>query len=345
MNNTKYNAPKASTSEPLHELVARIDLPALVASVVGAGTISGGRHQFRCPFHDDHRPSLDVSEHQGRWRWRCWPCNRWGDALDFVRAVDGLDMVDGIRRLRDIDRTPPAPYEPATASTSRASRPTPAATTPPVDTTPRLAADHAARVMHRYCNARGWHDDVATLYGLEVVQHSAQLWVRHPFHTINGTGAGWQDRNMAAAGHPRWLAPRGWALPLWNLPALTTAHTVPVVICEGPADGITASWALTLAAGGLDPAAVAVAVPGTASWRQSYAGLFTDRPVVLAFDPDEPGDALAATVAADLEGIAAGIVPAPRDALPDDLSTMCRHKGANYVAAVLHSSLDALGVV
>src|SRR5437868_13956512 len=31
-----------------------------------------------CPFHDDHRPSLDVDP--GRQRYRCWACNKSGDA-------------------------------------------------------------------------------------------------------------------------------------------------------------------------------------------------------------------------------------------------------------------------
>ncbi len=36
-----------------------------------------------CPFHDDHRPSLDVDPRKQRYK--CWACDKHGDVIKFVQ--------------------------------------------------------------------------------------------------------------------------------------------------------------------------------------------------------------------------------------------------------------------
>jgi DNA primase len=50
-----------------------------------------------CPFHDDHRPSLDVDPE--RQRYRCWACGAAGDVFSFVMAQEGLSFRAAVEKL------------------------------------------------------------------------------------------------------------------------------------------------------------------------------------------------------------------------------------------------------
>ena len=52
-----------------------------------------------CPFHDDRRPSLVI--YPAKRKWRCYPCGRGGNALDFLRTVTGMRFHDALRDLAD----------------------------------------------------------------------------------------------------------------------------------------------------------------------------------------------------------------------------------------------------
>src|SRR6476661_8435412 len=50
-----------------------------------------------CPFHTEKTPSFNVNPEMGRWR--CFGCDKSGDAITFVREVEHLDFVDAVERL------------------------------------------------------------------------------------------------------------------------------------------------------------------------------------------------------------------------------------------------------
>lgn len=52
-----------------------------------------------CPFHDDHEPSLNVTEKNGVWLWYCHACKVGGSIINFVMRKDGLDKPKAIRKL------------------------------------------------------------------------------------------------------------------------------------------------------------------------------------------------------------------------------------------------------
>lgn len=54
----------------------------------------GANYKARCPFHDDHDPSLTVST--GRQEWRCFPCHEGGDVIDFVQRRHGLSYKEAL---------------------------------------------------------------------------------------------------------------------------------------------------------------------------------------------------------------------------------------------------------
>jgi hypothetical protein len=114
-----------------------------------------------------------------------------------------------------------------------------------------------------------------------------------------------------------------------------------VVICEGPADGITASYALSEYL----PGVAVVAVPGTQTWRPEWSPLFKGLHVVTAADPDPSGEMLAENIRTDLAGIAASVTPASRDLLTVDLCDALKAHGPHYVAAALLEPLHLAKVI
>jgi DNA primase len=50
-----------------------------------------------CPFHEDHRPSLDVDPR--RQRYRCWSCGNYGDVIQFVQEHERVDFLEALELL------------------------------------------------------------------------------------------------------------------------------------------------------------------------------------------------------------------------------------------------------
>src|SRR5689334_25028635 len=102
--------------EPLADLKARLDLLAVVAGHVALKRHGQHEHWGRCPFHADSTPSFKVDGRRGRYH--CFGCGAHGDAIDFLAAVERLDLTGAIRRARDlaggtVERREPPPRPPA----------------------------------------------------------------------------------------------------------------------------------------------------------------------------------------------------------------------------------------
>ena len=97
--------------EPLADLKARLDLLGVVAGHVALKRRGQHEHWGRCPFHADRTPSFKVDTRRDRYH--CFGCGAHGDAIDFLAAVEGLDLAGAIRRARELAggtverRTPP----------------------------------------------------------------------------------------------------------------------------------------------------------------------------------------------------------------------------------------------
>ncbi|MFV2038998.1 MAG: DNA primase [Acidimicrobiales bacterium] len=50
-----------------------------------------------CPFHNEKSPSFSVNQQEGYFH--CFGCHKSGDAITFVREIDGLDFVGAVERL------------------------------------------------------------------------------------------------------------------------------------------------------------------------------------------------------------------------------------------------------
>ena len=86
--------------ETIPELKARADLATIAARYTELKPKSPGDLWGRCPFHAERSASFHVLV--DRQRFKCFGCNAGGDVIDFLQAVEGLDRVAAIRRLREI---------------------------------------------------------------------------------------------------------------------------------------------------------------------------------------------------------------------------------------------------
>jgi hypothetical protein len=354
VNSTTVDPRTCSHFEPLADLVARVDLNELVARDAGHGRQNGHRMTYRCPNHGHHAhgdrtPSFTVTtDAAGVARWRCWgACQTGGDALDYVQWWHHVDRPDAIRWLREYTGTTSAAFRefryPQKSITPPRAPTVPTVRTPPEPTGTRVTDAAALELMERYAAWRGWPLAETVTHGLHVVEDDAgRRWIRHPFDVPHVAGPlmfGWQDR---AEGKrlPKWKAPPSWPLPLWGTCSLVKPSLPAVVIAEGPADGITATYALRSYA----PIAV-VAVPGVSTWRADWSPLFTGLHVVTALDPDTAGHTLTKRIAHDLEAVAATVTAAASDLLTHDLCDTLKRWGPHYVAAALLEPFAALEVI
>ena len=143
----------------------------------GARALARGT-KIRCPFHDDHEPSLGIDP--ARKIFHCFGCGAKGNILDFVARMEGLDPKAGLRdaavRLAAICGLPLAPEEEAeTGSRSRPRRaaapartPTPPepAPEPRLERNPGCFALKFVEHAHPYLEARGLDPDAAAAFGI-----------------------------------------------------------------------------------------------------------------------------------------------------------------------------------
>ena len=72
-----------------------VDVVATYLPVSAAGKV----FKAVCPFHNDHRPSLQLDRHFQNYR--CWACEAKGDVFDFVMRFDKVEFPEALRMLAD----------------------------------------------------------------------------------------------------------------------------------------------------------------------------------------------------------------------------------------------------
>ncbi|HBV78744.1 MAG TPA: DNA primase [Alphaproteobacteria bacterium] len=81
----------------------------------------GRRHSGLCPFHAEKTPSFSVVDDDGFYH--CFGCGVHGDAISFLREMDGLEFMEAVERLAEmaglaVPRT--APQDPAASRQRKA---------------------------------------------------------------------------------------------------------------------------------------------------------------------------------------------------------------------------------
>jgi len=69
----------------------------LVVHGIASRPSGHGTLKARCPFHDDHEPSLLVDERDQHFH--CFGCGAHGDVIDFVMRLEDVTFSEACRRL------------------------------------------------------------------------------------------------------------------------------------------------------------------------------------------------------------------------------------------------------
>ena len=84
------------SEETIHEVIARNDIVEVVGTYVTL-TQRGDNNFGLCPFHNEKSPSFSVS--QSKQIFYCFGCGVGGNVLSFVRKIENLDFLDGLKLL------------------------------------------------------------------------------------------------------------------------------------------------------------------------------------------------------------------------------------------------------
>ena len=82
----------------IQELKDRLPIEAVVGARVQLQR-KGGRLWGLCPFHAEKTPSFSVLPDRGIFK--CFGCGQGGDAISFVRELDGLEFIEALKILAD----------------------------------------------------------------------------------------------------------------------------------------------------------------------------------------------------------------------------------------------------
>ncbi len=82
----------------IQDVLARISIVELVRTHVQLHK-KGATWKGLCPFHQEKTPSFVVNE--ARKSYHCFGCGKGGDAISFLREIEGLGFVDAISELAD----------------------------------------------------------------------------------------------------------------------------------------------------------------------------------------------------------------------------------------------------
>ena len=160
---SKHAASYPSTLPPIRDLVASVDLSALVEKYAGPGKRNGSRgYLFQCPHpsHPDSSPSFSVFTGQdGVQRCHCLSqCGHIGDALAFVKWVRTCGTKEAADELRGFTGVAsPRVFTPANKPRQlRATKPS------------GLVDD--AKALSDYLASRSWPEEVAKTFGLQIMR-------------------------------------------------------------------------------------------------------------------------------------------------------------------------------
>ncbi|MBV8078496.1 MAG: DNA primase [Planctomycetaceae bacterium] len=75
-----------------------IDIVALVGEYLSLHRV-GSKFKALCPFHDDHKPSLELNPE--RQSFKCWSCGAGGDVFDFVKEYERVEFPEALHMLAE----------------------------------------------------------------------------------------------------------------------------------------------------------------------------------------------------------------------------------------------------
>lgn len=83
----------------LQEIKSHADIVDVISSYINV-IKKGRRFVAKCPFHDDHNPSMDINK--DRQTFHCFVCGHGGDVFTFVADYEKISFVDAVKRVCEI---------------------------------------------------------------------------------------------------------------------------------------------------------------------------------------------------------------------------------------------------
>ena len=265
---------------------------------------SGSGGKGKCPLHNEQNGEAFVVEGD---HWRCFgKCDRGGDVIDFVEAMDGLTRQEALEALgaEKVD------YQPI----RRSKKPRPVAPAPLTDEQQAVKARAASRLFKDHqlqqwlADRRGWNRETIEALAVELSLGWLDSW---DFETKDGNT--YTVRNLLVfgyefgikvryhrTGHPldggddrrvRWLCGKP---TLWRSQLDALERTPNVILTEGESDLIR--W---VDLGECQKAGTLVlAAPSASTFRPEWAKALGGKKVIIATDYDEAGQTAARKIAA-----------------------------------------------
>lgn len=87
------------TDSTVSSVKQAIDIVTLVADYGFNLNRAGSKYKVLCPFHADHRPSLELNPE--RQSFKCWACGAGGDVFDFVQRIERVEFPEALRMLAE----------------------------------------------------------------------------------------------------------------------------------------------------------------------------------------------------------------------------------------------------
>ena len=366
----------AAPPEFIEDLRQRVPLSDVVGRRVKL-IRKGRRHSGLCPFHAEKTPSFSVVDDDGFYH--CFGCGVHGDAISFLREMDGLEFMEAVERLAEmaglaVPRT--VPQDPAASRQRKAALDILEETTLFFEAA--LRRDDG-RDATRYLKQRGLDSAIVKTYR---IGYSPRMGLRAALKD-----KGFSDEDMLAAGvirksdrdgslydyfRDRVMFPienRQGKVIAFGARALGDAQPKYLNSGEGPTfskkavlygwvqarEGLRRNLPLVVAEGYMDViaihhsgAAAAVAPLGTALTPEQIALLWKlhDEPV-LCFDGDAAGQraqtrALERILPLLEPGRSARLAVLPEGKDPDDLIAASGPEGFRKVIGTARSLIDSL---
>jgi len=87
------------TTEQINDIRSSVDIVDIISKYMPL-TQRGKNYFGVCPFHDDHSPSMSVS--QEKQIYTCFSCGATGNVFKFVMDYDNISFIEAIKKIADI---------------------------------------------------------------------------------------------------------------------------------------------------------------------------------------------------------------------------------------------------
>jgi hypothetical protein len=250
----------------IDDVLARTDLAALLDELAEPAMFATRGRRWHCPLpdHDDHHASVTIhTDHRGHQRWRCWSGdnNHRGDAIDLVSVTQRLDRVNALDWLAvrngmipDVPSSPVVRREPVVRRTVET--PLDPCVIRYVEACEKILWRPTGRPVLDWLHGRGFDDDLLRANrvgcdpGRDMMQRQRGLAyggsIGAVFPALNEDGHVHyvQTRYLNPGSGPKYDNP---SAVLGTNPRVAWASVfhaaieMPLLVCEGIPDGLTAA--------------------------------------------------------------------------------------------------------